>query len=84
MQAASWQHVRTEHHIKYTGKSKEEWVTVIFGEDGKKIDGSDRKGVIAAKSSAAKKSVYDLNPDGEDFSGKLNGAIHIIRTRFLA
>ena len=66
------------------GKSKEEWVTVIFGEDGKQIDGSDRKGVIAAKSSAAKKSVYDLNPDGEDFSGKLNGAIHIIRTRFLA
>ena len=58
------------------GKSKEEWVTVIFGEDGKQIDGSDRKGVMAAKSSTAKKSVYDLNPDGEDFSGKLNGAIH--------
>ena len=59
------------------GKSKEEWVTVIFGEDGKQIDGTDRKGVMAAKISTAKKSVYDLNPDGEDFSGKLNGAIPI-------
>ena len=56
------------------GKRTEEWVTMIFGDDGKQIDGSDRKAAVSAKSS--KKSVYDLNPDGEDFSSKFP-ATHI-------
>ena len=50
------------------GKRTEEWVTMIFGEDGKQVDGADRKASLTAKKS--KKSVYDLNPDGEDFSSK--------------
>ena len=45
------------------GKRTEEWVTMIFGEDGKQVDG---KAAAAAKNQ--KKSVYDLNPDEEEFS----------------
>ena len=48
------------------GKRTEEWVTMIFGEDGKQVDG---KAAAAAKNQ--KKSVYDLNPDEEEFSSKL-------------
>ena len=36
------------------GKSKEEWVTLIFGEDGKEIPPQQEK------------SVYDLDPEEED------------------
>ena len=50
------------------GKRTEEWVTMIFGEDGKQVESAERKNALAAKTS--KKSVYDLNPDGEDFSSK--------------
>ena len=42
-------------------KSNKEWVEEIFGDDGKPV----------AKHQAGKNSVYDLNPEGEDFSGKL-------------
>ena len=38
---------------------------MIFGEDGKQVDG---KAAAAAKNQ--KKSVYDLNPDEEEFSSK--------------
>ena len=48
------------------GKRTEEWVTMIFGEDGKQVAG---KADAAAKTQ--KKSVYDLNPDEEEFSSKL-------------
>ena len=41
-------------------KSNKEWVSEIFGDDGKPV----------AKS-AGKNSVYDLNPEGEDFSGEI-------------
>ena len=47
------------------GKRTEEWVTMIFGEDGKQVAG---KADTAAKTQ--KKSVYDLNPDEEEFSSK--------------
>ena len=40
------------------GKSKEEWVTLIFGEDGKEIPAPQEK------------SVYDLDPDEEDKNGE--------------
>ena len=50
------------------GKRTEEWVTMIFGDDGKQVESAERKTALAAKTS--KKSVYDLNPDGEDFSSK--------------
>ena len=39
------------------GKAKEEWVTVIFGEDGKQISTQDKQ---------KEKSVYDM--EDEDFS----------------
>ena len=50
------------------GKRTEEWVTMIFGDDGKQVDKQ-------ASAKQAKKSVYDLNPDGEDFSSKFNGIL---------
>ena len=50
------------------GKRTEEWVTMIFGEDGKQVDSADRKAAKEAKN--VKKSVYDLNPDEEEFSSK--------------
>ena len=53
------------------GKRTEEWVTMIFGEDGKQVDG---KATTAAENQ--KKSVYDLNPDEEEFSSKLFNALH--------
>ena len=51
------------------GKRTEEWVTMIFGDDGKQVDG---KAAAAAKNQ--KKSVYDLNPDEEEFSSKFFNA----------
>ena len=43
-------------------KSKEEWVTAIFGEEKQ-----EQQQTPPPK---GKKSVYDLNPEGEDFSGE--------------
>lgn len=43
------------------GGAKEEWVTVIFGEDGKPVEAEK-----AAAAAGGEKSVYDL--DDEDFS----------------
>jgi len=40
-------------------KSRQEWVTLIFGEDGKEIQAPPEK------------SVYDLDPDEEDKNGEL-------------
>lgn len=42
---------------KKDDKTKEEWVTLIFGEDGKEV------------SRDKKDSVYDINPDDDDLAG---------------
>ena len=44
-------------------KSNKEWVSEIFGDDGKPV--------VAKSSQAGKNSVNDLNPEGEDFSGEI-------------
>jgi hypothetical protein len=59
---------------KETGKSKEEWVTAIFGgeEDGDKGKAPSPP-KTAEKEKPTKKqqeSVYDLEPDGVEFEGK--------------
>lgn len=59
------------HHQPRKSKSKEEWVTYIFGEDGKHIGPETaREAGTPSNEPDPKKSVYDLNPEGEDFSGE--------------
>ena len=50
---------------KDKGKSKEEWVSLIFGEEHESAPQSPPKKSKAKE----RKSVYDLEPDNEEFSG---------------